>query len=176
LHVTTSKQYSARTRPFLSGLGVVDEHAIVTTLKNPDEALKEAARKTENTREDYAERGKAMRWAGVGLGAVAGGVLVGITGGLAAPLVGMGVTSVLGFLGLGGSVVGLLASGLASSSVVCGALFGVYGAKSTADMVSRYTREIRDLAIVPVHKLDHDSRRPLVLDFVSVGGCLRPEM
>jgi hypothetical protein len=97
-----------------------------------------------------------VRWAGMGLGAVAGGVLVGVTGGLAAPLVGMGVTSVLGFLGLGGSVVGLLASGLASSSVVCGALFGIYGAKSTANMVSRYTREVRDLAILPVHKLDHE--------------------
>lgn len=156
LHVTTSKQYSARTRPFLSSLGVVDEHAIVATLKNPDEALKEAARKTKETKEDCAEKGKAMRWAGMGLGAVAGGVLIGVTGGLAAPLVGMGVTSVLGFLGIGGSAIGLLASGLASSSVVCGALFGVYGAKSTADVVSRFTKEIEDLAIVPVRKQGHE--------------------
>lgn len=137
-------------------MGIVDEHAIVATLKNPDEALKEAARKTREAKKDCSERDKALRWAGIGLGAVAGGVLVGVTGGLAAPLVGMGVTSVLGFLGVGGSAVGLLASGLASSSVVCGALFGVYGARSTANMVSRYTREIQDLAIVPVRKLGHE--------------------
>jgi hypothetical protein len=156
LHVTTSQLYSARTRPFLSGFGVIDEHAIVATLKNPSEAIKEAERKTQETKDDHAERGKALRWAGVGLGAVAGGVLVGITGGLAAPLVGAGVSTVLGFLGVGGSAVGLLASGLASSSVVCTALFGAYGAKQTADMVSRYTREVQDIAIVPVHRLDHD--------------------
>jgi len=70
--------------------------------------------------------------------------------GLAAPLVGATVTTVLGWLGVGGTAAGLLAGGLASSSAVCGALFGVYGAKTTADMVQRHTREIRDLAIIPV--------------------------
>src|ERR1700683_4070740 len=151
LHVTTSSQYSARTRPFLSSIGAVDEQTIVATLKHPDEALKEAERKTRETKEYHADKGKAFRWAGMGLGAVAGGVLIGVTGGLAAPLVGAAVTSILGFLGVGGSVVGLLASGLAGSSVVCGALFGAYGAKTTARMVSRHIREIQDLAIVPVH-------------------------
>lgn len=165
LHVTTSKQYSARTRPFLSSFGAVDEQAIVATLKNPEEAIKEAERKTKATTDDHAERGKALRWAGMGLGAVAGGVLVGVTGGLAAPLVGAGVTSIFGFLGLGGSVVGLVASGLAGSSVVCGALFGAYGAKSTANMVSRHTKEIQDLAIVPVHK-------PTDLETMAVRLCV----
>lgn len=42
------------------------------------------------------------------------------------------------------------------SSVICGALFGAYGARSTSNMVQRHTREIRDLAIVPVHKLSKD--------------------
>lgn len=151
LHVTTAKQYSARTRAFLWSIGTLDEHTIVATLKNPEEAVKEAEKKTQRTKENHAERGKALRWAGVGLGAVAGGLLVGVTGGLAAPLVGAGVTSILGFLGVGGSAVGLLASGLAGSSVVCGALFGAYGARSSANMVSRYTKEVEDLAIVPVH-------------------------
>lgn len=152
LHVTTSKSYSARTRPFLSSFGDVDEQSIVATLKHPDEAIKEAERKTNETKEEHAEKGKILRWAGVGLGAVAGGVLVGVTGGLAAPLVGAGVSTLFGIFGIGGSAVGLLASGLAGSSVICGALFGVYGAKSTANMVARYTREVRDLAIVPVHE------------------------
>lgn len=92
----------------------------------------------------------------MGLGAIAGGVLIGVTGGLAAPLVGAGVTTLLGWLGVGGTAVGLLASGLAGSSVVCGALFGAYGARSTANMVERHTREVRDLAIVPIRDIKGD--------------------
>lgn len=131
-------------------MGAIDERAIVATLKNPEQAVQDARKQTQQTKEDHANRGKALRWAGMGLGAVAGGVAIAVTGGLAAPLVGAGVTSILGFLGVGGSAVGLLASGLAGSSVVCGALFGAYGAKSSADMISRYTKEVEDLAIVPV--------------------------
>lgn len=88
----------------------------------------------------------------MGLGAVAGGVLVGVTGGLAAPLVGGAVSVLFGALRVGGTAVGLLASGLASLSVVCGALFGAYGAKITGNMVERHTREIRDLKVVPVRE------------------------
>lgn len=105
----------------------------MSTLKNPDRAIDEASRKTEEAKEEHAGRGKTLRMVGMGLGAVAGGVLVGVTGGLAAPLVGVGVTTILGWLGVGGTAAGLLASGLAGSSVVCGALFGAYGARSTAN-------------------------------------------
>ncbi|KDQ61026.1 hypothetical protein JAAARDRAFT_173479 [Jaapia argillacea MUCL 33604] len=151
LHVTTSKQYSARTRAFVFSFATVDERAIVETIKNPDHAVEQAQRKTEHAREREAQNGAMLRKVGMGLGAVAGGVLIGVTGGLAAPLVGAGVGTLLGFLGVGGTAAGLLATGLASSSVVCGALFGAYGARSTANMVERHTREVRDLAIVPVN-------------------------
>ena len=53
--------------------------------------------------------------------------------------------------GLGGTLAGLLATGLASSSVICGALFGAYGAQKTATIMERHTREVKDLAIIPVH-------------------------
>ncbi|CCM02098.1 uncharacterized protein FIBRA_04175 [Fibroporia radiculosa] len=150
LNVTSSKTYSAHTRAFLSSFGVLDEEAVVATLKNPKHALEEAQRKTGNTTREASEQSKTLRNIGIGFGAVAGGVLIGVTGGLAAPLVGAGVTTILGWLGVGGTAAGLLASGLASSSVVCGALFGAYGSKRTADTVSRYLREVNDLAIVPV--------------------------
>jgi hypothetical protein len=152
VHVTTSKSYSARTRTFLSAFAPLDEKTIVSTLKNPERALKEAQQQTREAKQNHASKGKALRMVGMGLGAVAGGVLVGVTGGLAAPLVGAGVTTILGWLGVGGTALGLLASGLAGSSVVCGALFGVYGAQSTAKMVQSHTREIRDLDIVRVKK------------------------
>ncbi|RDB21498.1 putative membrane protein C6F6.13c [Hypsizygus marmoreus] len=153
LDIVASKQYSARTRTFLSTFGSLDEPTIVATLKNPERAIGEAEKQIEEAREVHAERGKVLRVMGMGFGAVAGGVLIGVTGGLAAPLVGAGVTTLLGWLGVGGTIVGLLASGLAGSSVVCGALFGVYGAQSTANMVERHTREVRDLAVVPVRDI-----------------------
>ncbi|KAJ7109499.1 DUF726-domain-containing protein [Mycena epipterygia] len=156
LSIATSTEYSARTRTFLSTFGPLNEEIIVSALRNPDKAIEETQKQAQAAKESHAKMGRTLRMVGVGLGAVAGGVLVGVTGGLAAPLVGAGVSTVLGILGIGGTTVGLLASGLAGSSVICGALFGAYGARSTSNMVQRHTREIRDLAIVPVHKHSKD--------------------
>ncbi|KAJ3905025.1 DUF726-domain-containing protein [Lentinula edodes] len=154
LSITATKQYSARTRSFLFNDiledAAPDEELIVATLKHPDQALQEAQQKAEASTKDHASKSKTLRMVGISLGAIAGGVLVGVTGGLAAPLIGASITTILGWLGVGGTAAGLLASGLAGSSAICGALFGVYGAKSTANMVERHTREIRDLAILPV--------------------------
>jgi uncharacterized membrane protein len=153
LHITTSKQYSAYTRAFFAQFQpeiTVDEDTIVKVLKNPETVASEAQTHTETSRTSHADKGYMMRVASISLGAVAGGVLIGVTGGLAAPLVAAGVTSVLGWFGLSGTAVGLMAAGLAGSSVVCGALFGAYGAKTTAEMVERYMREVRDLAVLPV--------------------------
>ncbi|KAI0320742.1 DUF726-domain-containing protein [Amylostereum chailletii] len=171
LHIATTKQYSARTRAFLSLFASLDEDNVVATLKNPDSSMKEAEQQVKDTQEKHAERGKTFRMAGMGLSAVAGGVLVGVTGGLAAPLVGAGVSAIFGIFGVGGTAIGLLASGLASSSVICGALFGAYGAKHTAEMVGRHTREIRDLAIVPVHP----SKETLALRLCISGWLSVPE-
>ncbi|KAG0699681.1 DUF726-domain-containing protein [Suillus ampliporus] len=141
LHITTSKQYSAYTRAFLSTLAPnIDEQT----------SLRGIHKQAQRVREQHAERGRALRIAGAGFGAVAGGVFIGITGGLAAPLVGAGLATLLGGLGIGGTAVGVLATGLASSSAVCGALFSAYGARSTARMVGRHTKEVSDLAVLPV--------------------------
>ncbi|KAI0336499.1 DUF726-domain-containing protein [Cubamyces sp. BRFM 1775] len=150
LQVTSGKEYSSRTRAFLFSIGPVDEEVIAATLKNPRQAIEEAGKKTEAAREDHARKSKVLRMVGMGVGAVAGGVLIGVTGGLAAPAVGAAASTVLGFLGVGGTAVGMLATGLAGSSVVCGALFGAYGSKKTAEVVGEYTREVKDLAIRPV--------------------------
>ncbi|KAI0670416.1 DUF726-domain-containing protein [Trametes maxima] len=151
LHVTSNKEYSSRTRAFLLFIGSIDEEVVAATLKNPGRAIEEAGRKTEAAKQEHARRSKVLRMVGVGVGAVAGGVLIGVTGGLAAPAVGAGVSTVLGWLGVGGTAVGMLATGLAGSSVVCGALFGAYGSRKTAQVIGEYTREVRDLAIRPVH-------------------------
>lgn len=69
----------------------------------------------------------------------------------AAPLVGAGLSTVLGAVGLGGTAAGVLATTLASSSIVCGSLFGAYGAHRTSTMIGRHTKDVQDLEIVPVH-------------------------
>ncbi|KAF5315713.1 hypothetical protein D9611_004886 [Ephemerocybe angulata] len=194
LNITQSKQYSALTRAFLTWLGdqlggrdvrhhitdteqthkersstplfELDEEAIAWTLKNPETAIEQAQKQAQAVTTQHAERSKVMRGVGVSLSAIAGGVLIGVTGGLAAPLVGAGVAGVLGFFGVGGTILGLLASGIAGSGVICGALFGVYGAKSTAAMVERHTREVRDLAVVPVRK--GGSRRSSTENLIEV--------
>ncbi len=153
LQVTRSKQYSSRARCFLKSFVVLDETAVAAALKNPGHAIEQAEKRASDVKASHAEGNKTWRQIGVGVSAVAGGVLIGVTGGLAAPLVGVGVTSVLGWLGVGGTAAGLLASGLASSSAVCGALFGAYGARSTANMVANHTRDIRDFAFAPVKPL-----------------------
>lgn len=153
LHITTSKQYSAYTRAFFAKFEphlVPDEDAIVKVLKNPETVGVQAQPHTEAMRSTHADRNYISRIAGISLGALTGGVLVGVTGGLAAPLVAASLTSILGWFGLSGTAIGLMATGLAGSSMICGALFGAYGAKSTGEMVERYTREVRDLAVLPV--------------------------
>ena len=145
----STKAYHAHTRTFLLSFGSLDEESIATILKDPERALQGAEKKTESARGEH-ERGKTLRRVGIGLAAVGGGILVGVTGGMAAPVVGASVATVLSWLGVSGTAAGLLAGGLASSSVVCGALFGAYGSHQSARMVSMYTQEVRDLSIVPV--------------------------
>ncbi|KZT37981.1 DUF726-domain-containing protein [Sistotremastrum suecicum HHB10207 ss-3] len=152
LHVATSKEYSAHTRSFIFLFSVPDEDAIVATLKNPEKALGEAEKQASQAKAKEEKSGRMWRRIGVGAGAVAGGVLIGVTGGLAAPLVGAGIGTFLGAIGVGGTAAGLLATGLASSSVVCGALFGAYGARSTAGMVGRHTKEVQDFEFVSVRE------------------------
>ncbi|KAI0748091.1 DUF726-domain-containing protein [Daedaleopsis nitida] len=152
LHVTTDKEYSSRTRTFLFSIITVDEDVVAATLKNPERAIEEAEKKTDAARLEHARQSKMRRMIGMGAGAVAGGVLVGVTGGLAAPAIGAGVSVVMGWLGVGGTAAGILATGLASSGVVCGTLFGAYGSRKSASVIKEYTREVQDLAIRPVHE------------------------
>lgn len=84
----------------------------------------------------------------VGLAAVGGAVLIGVTGGLAAPLLAAGLGTVMGGLGLG--VVSTYLGALAGSSVLVGSLFGAYGAKMTGKLMEQYAREVQDFEFIPV--------------------------
>ena len=86
----------------------------------------------------------------VGLASVAGAALIGITGGLAAPLVAAGVGGLMGGLGLGATAAAGYLGTLAGSGVLVGSLFGAYGGRMTGKMMDEYAKEIEDFAFLPL--------------------------
>lgn len=86
----------------------------------------------------------------VGIASVAGAVLIGVTGGLAAPLVAAGIGTVMGGLGLGATAAAGLLGTLAGSGVVVGGLFGAYGGRMTGRMMDKYAKEVNDFAFIPI--------------------------
>ncbi|KAF2762312.1 DUF726-domain-containing protein [Pseudovirgaria hyperparasitica] len=107
--------------------------------------LLEAAQKQMNADEETktkANENKSARKWKVGLASVAGAAVIGITGGLAAPLLAAGIGSVMGGLGLGATAAAGYLGALASSSVLVGGLFGAYGARMTGQMMDQYAKEV----------------------------------
>jgi hypothetical protein len=85
------------------------------------------------------ENASSRRWK-VGIASVAGAALIGITGGIAAPVVAGAIGGIMGGVGLGGlaSFLGIFAM----NGALVGTLFGAYGAKMTGSMVDNYAREV----------------------------------
>ncbi|OBT76106.1 hypothetical protein VF21_04831 [Pseudogymnoascus sp. 05NY08] len=114
--------------------------------------LLEAA-KHMSAEEEAKKRGEenqtARRWK-VGLAGIAGAALIGITGGLAAPLVAAGLGTIMGGLGLGATAAAGLLGALAQSGVIVGALFGAYGGRMTGQMMDMYAKEVEDFAFLPL--------------------------
>ncbi|KAL9045191.1 MAG: hypothetical protein Q9214_001734 [Letrouitia sp. 1 TL-2023] len=117
------------------------------------EAAKQMSGETETQKK--AEENKNSRKWKVGLASVAGAALIGVTGGLAAPLVAAGVGSVMGGLGLGATAAAGYLGTVAGSTVIVGGLFGAYGGRMTGQMMDAYAREVSDFAFVPIK--DHSN-------------------
>ena len=116
------------------------------------QSLLEAAKQLsgESEAQKKAEENKSTRKWKVGLASVAGAAVIGITGGLAAPLVAAGVGSVMGGLCLGATAAAGYLGSVAGSTVLVGGLFGAYGGRMTGQMMDRYAREVEDFAFEPV--------------------------
>ena len=114
------------------------------------EAAKELSGESE-TQKKAAENQTSRKWK-VGLASVAGAAVIGITGGLAAPLVAAGVGSVMGGLGLGATAAAGYLGSVAGSTVIVGGLFGAYGGRMTGQMMDSYAREVEDFAFIPVRE------------------------
>ncbi len=98
----------------------------------------------------------ARKWK-VGVAGVAGAALIGITGGLAAPLLAAGVGTLMGGLGLGATAAAGYLGALAGNAALVGGLFGAYGARMTSRTMDKYAREIEDFAFVPLHQGNESS-------------------
>lgn len=120
-----------------------------TTAKGLLEAAKEMT--ADDERQKKAEENKDSRKWKVGLATAAGAAIIGVTGGLAAPLVAAGVGSVMGGLGLGATTAAVYLGSVAGSSVIVGGLFGAYGGRMTGQMMDHYAREVEDFQFLPVH-------------------------
>lgn len=112
------------------------------------EAAKELSGESE-TQKKANENQSSRKWK-VGLASVAGAAIIGVTGGLAAPLVAAGVGSVMGGLGLGATAAAGYLGTVAGSTVIVGGLFGAYGGRMTGQMMDNYAREVEDFAFVPI--------------------------
>ncbi|KAK3675149.1 hypothetical protein LTR78_005083 [Recurvomyces mirabilis] len=109
----------------------------------------------EETKKKAEANQDGRKWK-VGLATVAGAALIGVTGGLAAPLLAAGVGSMMGGLGLGATAAAGYLGSVAGSTVIVGGLFGAYGGKMTGKMMDQYAREVEDFGFVPVR----DRHRP----------------
>ncbi|KAL1883631.1 hypothetical protein Plec18167_002638 [Paecilomyces lecythidis] len=150
------KHYSAYSRVLL--LHVASSLGLSLQVLNEDEikvsrGLLTAAKEMEATEEakKRAEKSSNARKWKVGIASVAGAALIGITGGLAAPLVAAGLGTVMGGLGLGATAAAGYLGALAGSSVIVGGLFGAYGGRMTGKMMDSYAREVEDFAFIPTH-------------------------
>lgn len=146
LHLTTSLGLSIK---YLGG----DEAKVARGLLEAAENMS-----AEDETKKRQEENKGMRKWKVGLAAAAGATLIGVTGGLAAPLLAAGVGSVMGGLGLGATAAAGYLGTLAGSGVLVGSLFGAYGGRMTGKMMDQYAREVEDFAFVPVRS-QHKPRK-----------------
>lgn len=122
---------------------VTEETEIARTLLLASKTLTADA-ETQKRAQDNAT---ARRWK-VGLASVAGAALIGVTGGIAAPIVAGAIGGIMGTVGLGGvaSFLGIFAM----NGALVGTLFGAYGGKMTGTMVDNYAKEVSDFKFIPI--------------------------
>eukprot|EP01117_Protostelium_nocturnum_P005848 TRINITY_DN2110_c0_g1_i3.p1 TRINITY_DN2110_c0_g1~~TRINITY_DN2110_c0_g1_i3.p1 ORF type:complete len:669 (-),score=268.88 TRINITY_DN2110_c0_g1_i3:16-1917(-) len=116
--------------------------------------LKNAAEEAENIR---SQSNKLQRYGKIALATIAGGAIIGITGGLAAPVIagvltGWGITAAI------------------ASKVLITGLFASYGARSGAKMMAKRTQEIQDFHFIPLKTTEDLSVNVMITGWVGDKG------
>ncbi|KAF3925737.1 hypothetical protein AA313_de0210113 [Arthrobotrys entomopaga] len=158
LLILSLETYDARSRTLLriiSSSLQLPAHTLVTLEKAVAKTLITAAKASSSSssspqmsadasREKQKSDNRWNRRIKIGLAGVAGAAVIGITGGLAAPLVAAGIGTVMSGIGLGATAAAGYLGALAGSGALVGALFGAYGGKMTGEMMQRYSQEVED--------------------------------
>lgn len=147
LHLTSSLKLPLKTF----------EQDETTVAKGLLEAAKELTADEETKRKAEANS-ESRKWR-VGLATAAGAAVIGISGGMAAPLVSAGVGTIMGSLGLGATAAAGYLGSVAGSAVIVGGLFGAYGGRMTGQMMDHYAREVEDFEFLPVHSRNRTSEK-----------------
>ena len=141
LLLLSTGKYSAHTRALILYLAsaldisqafIIQEEIEIAKLLLESSTANESEKQAMNAEAEAAKRqeeNKFNRFWKVGLASVAGAAVIGITGGLAAPLVAGAVGGLMGSVGLGG-VASFLGIFWMNGALV-GAMFGAYGGKMT---------------------------------------------
>ncbi|KAM3618741.1 uncharacterized protein V6R79_024392 [Siganus canaliculatus] len=120
------------------------EETLVEKLREGGEESEE-----ESSRRLRKERGRKLRrYLLIGLATVGGGTVIGVTGGLAAPLVAAGATAVLG---AGGAA----ALGSAAGIAIMASLFGAAGAGLTGYKMNKCVGAIEEFEFLPLSSGKH---------------------
>ena len=119
-------------------------------------AAKQITADEEALKKKKLEGQEAHKWR-VRLATAAGAAVVGVSGGLAAPMIAAGVGTVMGGLGLEATAAAGYLGSVAGSTYLVGGLFGAYGGRMTGDMMQELSAEVEDFAFLPVHgdRKDH---------------------
>ncbi|KAG6275563.1 hypothetical protein E4U47_000728 [Claviceps purpurea] len=126
---------------------------------------KKEAMSAEAEAESRRQKNKFSRFWKVGLASVAGATVIGVTGGLAAPLVAGAFGAIMGGVGLGG-VASFLGVFWMNGALV-GALFGAYGAKMTGELMDKYAKEVEDFKFIPLEPESSPESKPSSADGAS---------
>lgn len=162
--------YDARSRAFLErvanalGFGWMDivrfENRVTEALE-----LEESVGQLEqdDVIDSRAKNAKRKRYALMGLAAVGGGLVIGLSAGLLAPVIGAGLGAALGTIGITGTTGFLAGAGGAAIITTTGV---VTGANIAGRGMARRTREVRTFEFKPLH----NNKR--VSCYITVGGFM----
>ncbi|EIW66799.1 hypothetical protein TREMEDRAFT_70052 [Tremella mesenterica DSM 1558] len=162
--------YDARSRAFLEriatalGFGWLDAVRFENRVTNALE-IEESLEKTEQKGIIEGRRKAALRkrYAMMGLAAVGGGLVIGLSAGLLAPIIGAGLGAALGTIGVTGTT-GFLAGAGGAAVITTGGV--LTGANIAGKGMARRTREVRRFEFKPLH----NNKR--VCCYVTVGGFM----
>ncbi|XP_012256500.2 transmembrane and coiled-coil domain-containing protein 4-like isoform X2 [Athalia rosae] len=111
---------------------------------------------------------KIKRYAAISLATIGGGTLLGLTGGLAAPLIGIGVGTILG----GASAAAL---GSTAGVAIIGSLFGVAGAGLTGYKMKKRVGEVEEFEFQPLTLANYGAIDEQLHIAIAITGWLNDE-